>query len=153
MQTLVFATVKFNAKDAQSRYDPEFTTVVTMDDGAEHRLYWKTGSIADHLRAGDVVAIEFGKGKWRLSRTQAPELLQKLETRKAQVAAEVPRIPPTTPTNGNGNGATVKQTASVEADCNEMIQIFSHLRRSLPQTPDECIQAMACTIWIQRNRR
>ncbi|MDX2215259.1 MAG: hypothetical protein SFY66_18490 [Oculatellaceae cyanobacterium bins.114] len=146
MQTLVFATCKFDAKNAQSQYEPQFTTVVAIDANRDERLYWKAGGIADFLKAGDVVTTELSKGKWRLSRTQAPELLQTLEARRIAVSTAAPTT--TTQT------ATRQATTTIEDDCEQMVRIFNYLRRaalplpqgSLSQTPDECIQSMACTI-------
>jgi hypothetical protein len=180
-RNFAFATIKYKPRPTQSSFSrPQLDTVVIREEGdrtVEHKLYIDAGNPTDWLDKGDVVGLQYSGGKWRLCQTQAPELLQKLEQRMTRSQSPAPtaspepynpypqnngtpspRTAPTTspkqrPDPKPKTEATPQAIACFEDDCNRMIKIFVMLRNGLPNTPDECVQAMACTIWVERNKR
>lgn len=134
----------------------EYMAEFQFQNGSKVKVYWKAGGLSDRLQPGEWILLEQGQNqKWKISKTQAPEVIKKLQERPAPGAtlpptappASIAAAPPTSPPGARPAGR------SLDDDCQEMVMIWFALRRAIAEAPDECIQAMACTIWIQRNRK
>lgn len=135
-----WATLTYDPKPAESTLPeakPELTVAVTIDD-QKNRLYWVAGGLCDHLQKGDTVMVEYLKGKWKIAKTQTPELMQTLNQRRGVPAA--PSDAPTTTRQGNDN------------DVIEMAAIAQKLAAMLPDWTEQAIASLACTVFIQRGK-
>ena len=137
--TTAWATLDYNPKEAPSTINGvEYTTQLDKD-GEKVRIYYKIGGLCDYLRQGDTVMIEAIKGKWKLGKTQTPELLATLEQRKVTSAPAAPGDAPTL-TRANDN------------DVIEMAAIAQKLSAMLPNWQEQAIASLACTVFIQRSK-
>lgn len=137
-----WATLTYNPKPAESEIPdakPELTVQVTIDN-QKGRLYWIAGGLCDFLKKGDVVMVEFIKGKWKIAKSQTPELMQTLEARKAASVPAAPTDAPAAATRRNGN------------DVAEMAAIAQQLTAALPDWTEQAIASLACTVFIQRGK-
>jgi hypothetical protein len=135
-----WAVLTFNPKDATSEIPdakPELTVAVTIDD-EKARLYWLKGGLCDLLKKGDTVMVEWVKGRWRISKTQTPELMAALESRRAPTAAPAAAPAATRPDNDN--------------DIVEMGAIAGKLAAILPDWTEQAIASLACTVFISRRK-
>ena len=138
--TTAWATLDYNPKEAPSTINGvEYTTQIDKD-GEKVRIYYKIGGLCDYLQKGDTVMIEHVKGKWKLGKTQTPELLTKLEQRKATSAPAAPTDAPAT-YRGNDN------------DVIAMAAIAQKLAAMLPDWTEQAIASLACTVFIQRGKQ
>jgi hypothetical protein len=158
MNPIYYVTVTREPKPVTSQVSGREERMCSVEyEGNEYKIYWQASTqngqprAANYLAPGDVIAVEWNGKKFKLCSQQAPELLQKLAQR-----AELHTPPAQRPSPHTAPLSAVAAAApgrSLEEDCAEMVQCFVMLRRSLSNVPDEQIQAMACTIWIQRNRK
>jgi hypothetical protein len=134
-----WATLTYDPKPAESTIPdakPELTVAVTIDD-EKARLYWIAGGLCDLLKKGDTVMVEWVKGKWKISKSQTPELMQALESRRAPTAAAAaPGV--ARPDNDN--------------DIIEMGAIAGKLAGILPDWTEQAIASLACTVFISRRK-
>lgn len=136
-----WATLDYDPKEAPSTVNgTEYTTQVDRE-GEKHRLYYKIGGLCDYLKKGDTVMVEYVKGKWKLGKTQTPELLKTLEQRRNAAAPPDPTDAPTAPRQGSGN------------DVAEMAAIAQQLATALPDWSEQAIASLSCTVFIQRGKR
>jgi hypothetical protein len=135
--TTNWATLTYDPKETSSQINgTEYTAAVTIDD-QPGRLYWKIGGLCDHLRKGDTVMVEWIKGKWKIAKTQTPELMKTLEQRRGIPAA--PSDAPTATRRGNGD------------DVAEIAAIVQALVAVLPGWEEQAIASLACTVFISRH--
>jgi len=161
MNQIYYATITREPKAVTSQLNGKEERMATVDyNGDEYRIYWPAfeggqDRAANFLQPGDTVALEWTGKKFKLCPQQAPELLKALSDRMiaAKNAAPTPSVPPGAPAAAVPPAVAAAPAQSLEEDCAEMVQTFLLLRRSLASVPDEQIQAMACTIWIQRHRK
>lgn len=83
------------SQPVQSQYGgtERYTTVDV--NGQQAKIYIKCGTPLEQLAPGDRVVVEWRSGKWRIAKTQPPELMQTLATR-APLSPPAPM--PTMPT-------------------------------------------------------
>lgn len=139
--TTAWATLTYNPKPAESQLPeakPELTVAVTIDN-QKGRLYWLAGGLCDYLKKGDTVMVEWVKGKWKIAKTQTPELMQTLEQRRGVPAA--PSDAPTTATRRDNDNDVI-----------EMAGIAQKLAAQLPNWDEQAIASLACTVFIQRGK-
>ncbi len=140
--TTNWAKLDYDPKEAPSTVNGvEYTTQVDVS-GDKHRLYYKIGGLCDYLKRGDTVMVELIKGKWKLGKTQTPELLAILQQRKATSTPTAPTDAPTTqqPARSNDN------------DIIEMGTIAQKLAAILPNWTEQAIASLACSVFIQRGK-
>lgn len=142
-QTTKWATLTYDPKPAKSNLPeakPELMAGVEIDD-EKVWLYWVASGLCDYLRKGDTVMVEWVKGKWKICKTQAPELMATLEQRKQTSAPAAPTDAPTTTRQGSGS------------DVAEMAAIAQQLAAALPEWTEQAIASLACTVFIGRSKR
>jgi hypothetical protein len=136
-----WAVLVFNPKQATSEIPdakPELTVAVEVD-GEKTRLYWVAGGLCDLLQKGDRIMVEYVKGKWKIAKSQPPELMAALESRRAPTAAPAPAAPGVArPDNDN--------------DIIEMGAIAGKLAAILPDWTEQAIASLACTVFISRRK-
>ncbi|MBW4694656.1 MAG: hypothetical protein KME27_23140 [Lyngbya sp. HA4199-MV5] len=141
--TTAWGKLDYNPKEATSTVNGiEYTTQLDKN-GEKVRIYYKIGGLCDYLKKGDTVMIEWVKGKWKLGKTQTPELLATLEQRK-QAAA------PPAPTDAPPPRTTVRPAN--DNDVIEMAAIAQKLAAMLPDWQEQAIASLACTVFIQRGK-
>jgi len=141
--TTAWATLTYNPKPAESEIPdakPELTVAVTID-GNKGRLYWIAGGKCDHLKKGDTVMVEWLKGKWKIAKSQTPELMQTLEQRQGTAAPAAPTDAPGAP-----------RMAGTVGDIAEMAAIAQQLQIALPDWTEQAIASLACTVFISRGK-
>lgn len=97
--TTTWATLKFApAEPKPSTINPDWapqhmaTVAVDDDNQTETRIYFSIG-LYSHLVKGDQVMLEWDKGKWRLAKTQTPELVKLLKQRESLTREMAPSSP------------------------------------------------------------
>lgn len=81
----------------QGQYGASHMVTVQLDGSGEEVKIWFDVGPLSALKAGDWVVCEWYNGKWKLSRTQAPELMAELAQRAPQQHAAPPTQPPRPP--------------------------------------------------------
>jgi hypothetical protein len=131
-------------------------------NGASIKLYAECGTALELLAPGDELVAEQRKGRWKIARTQPPELLAILQQRQMTMAPVVPNYPPQAislppPPSAQHAPANAPQAIAPEpaksADVRELVEIFLELRAALPDVKEETVRAMANTIYMARSRQ
>lgn len=141
--TIQWATLKFDPGEPRTsnpEWQPQHSALVVMANGEEIRIYFNPG-IYSALRKGDAVMLEYAKGKWRMAKTQTPELMQTLAARQHGNVAATSEPAPTDPPPANG-----------EDDIKTIAEIYNRLS-DLIDAPPEVISSLACTVFISRRKR
>jgi hypothetical protein len=144
---------------------PQHMVSATLDDDQKTALYlyFNAGDLSA-LESGDVVMVEYQKNKWRISKTQTPELISKLKFRAPSMPPSSPAIAhptPSTPSNSsaipanrwdNEHRATVheelQRRARIIATCHKEIAAqFSDTNGNL-LIDDGTIQRYARTLYL-----
>lgn len=96
--TLKFAPAEPKASTINPDWAPQHMATVAVDDEhqTEARIYFSIG-LYSHLVKGDQVMLEWDKGKWRLSKTQTPELVKLLKQRESLTINSAPSSPAPAP--------------------------------------------------------
>lgn len=112
--TIQWAKLKFDPTAAQPSkqnpdWKPQHSVLVTLNDAAstEARIYFPQGEFSG-LRKDDTIMCEYRDGKWRLAKTQTPELMQLLQQRQpigTAPTAPTPVAAPATAPQSQGNQA------------------------------------------------
>ena len=155
-----WATLKYNpteAKPSKAHPDwaPQHSSVAALTDGTEQRIYFAEGPLSA-LRKNDQVMLEYSKGRWRLAKTQTPELTALLEQRQqapvtpqSNVAPMPQRVgeargrqPPTlTPETLGPIKLHIAQRAKLYAFC------YQRAKAELPGEPSEAVMGAAFRLW------
>lgn len=149
-----FGTLKFDPSEPMASQYGGFDRFVTVDTGeyGEQRVWFKAGSLFDHLLQGDTVMLDYRSNKWKLSKQQAPELKMLLQSRAPQVPPAASPAAPTQSPSPTPSVTPIRASEQREDPTTVMIRIFLDLRRGLPQVPDDVIAKLACTIFIQLSK-
>lgn len=113
-----WATLKRNPTDPRpSQFDdcpPQHMATIQLEDDTEARIYFDEG-VYSHLRKDDTVLVEAGKnGKWRLSKTQTPELMKAIAQRTNVSAPAV--VPNSAPAPTHPSAATQIESDGLWSD-------------------------------------
>jgi hypothetical protein len=160
-----WAQLTLDPMDTQTKTSTAEKTCLVQRDGQTQtdRIYWKAGGNADYLLKGDWVCLDWdGKySKWRISKTQTPELMAVLEHRQAVAAPPAPppqqppaptmqQRPPQTHQAQATNGSPIPPQSP---DIIEWIKIFEEFRRALPNAKEETCRAAASTVFMSRRKQ
>lgn len=152
--TLLYDPTEPKPSQINPEYPAQHMATVQMDDGTQKRIYFNVGTYSA-LRKGDTVMLEYSKGKWRMSKTQPPELHQKLSQRGPATPAPVQ---PTT----QGNAATFTpldgdQKKAIAGYVDQMADVLAFCRKTaiakLGDVDESAIQAATATLFIATQRK
>jgi hypothetical protein len=131
-------------------------------NGSSVKLYAECGTALELLAPGDELVVEQRNGRWKIARTQPPELLTILQQRQTTPPPVVPNYPPQVivlppAPSAQHAPANAPQTIAPEpaksADVRELVEIFLELRAALPDVKEETHRAMSNTIYMARSRQ
>lgn len=130
-------------------------------NGAEHKVWIDEGQFSA-LRRGDVIMVEFRAGKWRMSKSQPPELIRTLQSRAPMTQTQTPPPVPAAPlpvaqpsqAPAKGDPDVIKRALSLRAAllrrCHqEVLDQFS--KAGLELRPEE-LQKYATALYIDLSK-
>ena len=148
--TLQWATLKFDPTEPRTSnpdWQPQHSALVVFSDNQEHRIYFNPG-VLSQLQQGDTVLCEYRRGKWRMARSQPPELMEMLNQRTpAPQTANAPILPPVA-----APATPVQTTQPTSRDVIEIVGIFQELRAALPDAQETTIRVFSSTLFMQRRK-
>ncbi|MEM9092627.1 MAG: hypothetical protein AAGC93_28335 [Cyanobacteria bacterium P01_F01_bin.53] len=149
--TLQWGKLKFDPTEPSTtnpEWQAQHSTVVVFSNTQEHRVYFNPGPLSQ-LRRGDTVLCEYRRGKWRMAKSQPPELMELLGQRTpTPQTVSAPTMPPALPPPVAP--APAKQPTS--RDVAEIVSIFQELKAALPEAQETTIRALSSTLFMQRRK-
>lgn len=155
MNNIQWATLKFNPTEPKTsrpgELPPQHSALVAAEDGTETRIYFNPG-IFSQLQGNDQILIEYRQGKWRLAKTQTPELLNLLQSRQPAPPPAMPPMPSAQATAAPPPPQQAQAADTVANDIELMAKIYNELGDRI-DAPPEVLSSLSCTIFISNKKR
>lgn len=157
-----WATLKYSpteAKPSQKNPDwaPQHSALVTLGNGEETRIYFAQGEFS-YLEKNDQVMVAWDKGRWRLGKTQTPDLMAVLAQRQQQRPQQPDNVVPIREGQSVPPQKEKPSKERIEAYVSSSMRLFRHCwneaAASLPETcTTEDVRKVASTLFIAAQRK